>query len=91
MKKTTLILGAAGVALALACGGGDDEATTEAAVEEPVEEVVEEPAEEAAEEPAEEAAEEPAKEAAEAPASKSPANSPIRKGGKGKMKGKSGR
>ena len=83
MKKTTLILGAAGVALALACGGGDDEATTEAAVEEPVEEVVEEPAEEAAEEPA--------KEAAEAPASKSPANSPIRKGGKGKMKGKSGR
>lgn len=61
MKKTTLILGAAGVALALACsGGGDDETIS---VEAPA---VEEPTEEpAAEEPA-------AEEAAVAPASADP-------------------
>lgn len=91
MKKTTLILGAVGVAMALACGGGSEEATPE-----PVEEAPAEPAEEAAAEPAEEAPAEPAEEAAaepaEAPAEqKTPATTPIRKGGKGKMKGKSGR
>lgn len=83
MKKSTLILGAVGVAMALACGGGDDEAATEPAAEEPVEEVAEEPAEEAEAAPAE-AAEEPAEE-------KTPTTTRERKGGKGKMKGKSGR
>jgi outer membrane biosynthesis protein TonB len=79
MKKTTLILGAVGVAMALACGGGDEEATPEPAAEEPVEEAAEEPAEEPVEEAAEEPEEEP----------KTPATTRERKGGKGKMKGKS--
>ena len=83
MKKTTMILGAVSVALALACGGAGEEATTEAVEMEPA------AAEPAAEEPA---AAEPAEEA-EAPAEQRNNNTPTppRKGGKGKMKGKSGR
>jgi len=75
MKKTTLILGTAGLVMALACGGADDEAAEPTTVTPVVEEAeapteeAEAPAEEAteaAEAPAEEAAEEA--EAAEAPA-----------------------